>query len=210
VIQVNDISLQTFLKVSKRGIALKLLETILIRDGKVHYLHYHQQRLQRSYHELFSTQAPFHLKELIKVPKDHQSYRCRVIYDQENISIEYIPYLTTLKQSYELIEIDFDYTHKYLNRDCINHAMKNLKKDCEAVFVKNDLITDTSIANVACLINNQWLTPKKPLLRGTTRERLLDEKKLILADISVKDFKNSDKIAFFNALTGFYELPIST
>ena len=88
--------------------------------------------------------------------------------------------------------------------------MDGLEKGCEAIFVKDDLITDSSIANIACLIDNQWLTPKTPLLQGTCRQRLLDEKKLILADISVEDFNKAKKLAFFNALTGFYELPIST
>jgi len=87
--------------------------------------------------------------------------------------------------------------------------MQTAEEGCELIFVKDGLISDSSIANVACLIHNQWLTPKKPLLLGTTRARLLDEKKLTTADISVEDFKSSDKIAFFNALTGFYELPLS-
>ena len=143
-------------------------------------------------------------------PKDTQAYRCRVIYDEVDIEVHYIPYTPTYKTSYQLIPIDFSYADKYLDRTEIDQVMNGLEKGCEAIFVKNNLITDSSIANVACLIDHQWLTPKTPLLQGTTRQRLLDEKKLILADISVEDFNKAQKLAFFNALTGFYELPIST
>lgn len=133
-----------------------------------------------------------------------------MIYDKEDISIEFIPYQLSHKTSYKLITIDFDYEHKFLDRTAIDALMQGIQKECELIFVKDGLITDSSIANVACFINNQWLTPKKPLLLGTTRSRLLNEKKLILADIEVEDFNKAEKIAFFNALTGFYELPLST
>ena len=95
-----------------------------------------------------------------------------------------------------------------MGRDAIQRCMSELNNGVEAVFIKEGLIADTSIANIACKIDDKWLTPKKPLLEGTTRARLLDEKKLILADISVEDFKRATSIAFLNALTGFYELPI--
>ena len=39
---------------------------------------------------------------------------------------------------------------------------------------KNSLLTDSSIANIAIFYNNQWLTPTLPLLKGTTRDRYLN------------------------------------
>jgi 4-amino-4-deoxychorismate lyase len=41
-----------------------------------------------------------------------------------------------------------------------------------------------------------------PLLRGTTQERLLDNKELIQANISVEMLKNAQKIALLNAMVG--------
>ena len=131
-----------------------------------------------------------------------------MVYDATNITVEYLPYTPIYQTRFKCIEIAFSYKHKTVARDAIQKCMFQLDEGVEAVFVKDGLITDTSIANIACKIDNQWLTPKKPLLQGTTRARLLDEKKLILADISVEDFKRATNIAFFNALTGFYELPI--
>lgn len=150
------------------------------------------------------------MEKLLSAPQDNQTYRCRVVYDQTTIEIEYIPYTPNYKKSYELIPINFSYEDKYLDRSEIDNVMSGLQKEYEAIFVKNNLITDTSIANIACYIDNQWFTPKEPLLLGTTRQRLLNEKKLKVADITVEDFKKAKKVAFFNALTGFYELPIST
>lgn len=189
---------------------MKLLETILVTQGKLHHLDYHQQRLNRSFLKLFHKLAPYELEKILTPPQDNQTYRCRVVYDQADIDISYLPYTPTHKRSYQLLPIDFDYDDKYLDRSDIDQAVADLEEGCEAIFIKNNLITDSSIANVACFIDNQWLTPKRPLLQGTTRQRLLDEEKLIPADICVEDFKKADKLAFFNALTGFYELPIST
>ncbi len=139
-------------------------------------------------------------------PQDTHTYRCRFVYDQENYELEFIPYKPLFKTDYKLLEIDFDYPYKYLDRTPIDQAKEGLHTHEEIIFVKRGLITDTSIANIACYINNEWLTPAKPLLEGTARARLLDEKKLTLADITLEDFEKASKIAFFNALTGFYEV----
>jgi 4-amino-4-deoxychorismate lyase len=205
VIQVNVTSLQTSLKISK----LKLLETLLIKDAKILHLNYHQQRLNQTFSKLFPQHKAFNLKELIELPKDEDSYRCRFIYCETDYAIQFIPYKPYYYSKYAFVPIDFNYDFKFEDRSKINDAKKELAEDCEAIFVKNGLITDTAISNIACLINSQWLTPKSPLLFGTTRARLLDEKKLQLADISVDACQNAEKIAFFNALTGFYELPVS-
>jgi 4-amino-4-deoxychorismate lyase len=69
--------------------------------------------------------------------------------------------------------------------------------------VQGGLVSDTTIANVAFFDGSVWLSPKKPLLEGTTRARLLDEKKIHLADIEANDLKRFKKIALLNAMIGF-------
>ena len=51
--------------------------------------------------------------------------------------------------------------------------------------IKNGIITDTSIANIAIFYDGVWITSKNSLLNGTTKDRLIEEKKLIEKDISV-------------------------
>jgi 4-amino-4-deoxychorismate lyase len=181
----------------------------LVQDGQCRHLDYHQKRLNNSYKTLFSSQVPFDLSQLLSPPQDNQSYRCRFIYDQKDHHVAYTPYTPNYKIAYTFVEIDFDYPHKFLDRSDIDQARESLPHDVESIFIKDGLITDTSIANVACLIDDIWLTPTSPLLYGTTRARLLDEKKLTIADITLENFKKASKLAFFNALTGFYELKIT-
>jgi 4-amino-4-deoxychorismate lyase len=64
-------------------------------------------------------------------------------------------------------------------------------------------VTDTSIANVAFYKDGLWFTPKKPLLEGTTRARLLNAGKIIEKDIGVKELKNYSKVALMNAMIDF-------
>lgn len=70
------------------------------------------------------------------------------------------------------------------------------------MIIKNGLISDTTIANIAIYLDGIWITPKKPLLKGTTRDRYLKEGKLIEKDISAEDLKAS-KIALMNAMIDF-------
>ena len=45
----------------------------------------------------------------------------------------------------------------------------------DILIVKNGLLTDTSIANIALYDGNDWYTPLHPLLKGTKRAELLDK-----------------------------------
>jgi 4-amino-4-deoxychorismate lyase len=48
-----------------------------------------------------------------------------------------------------------------------------------------------------------WLTPKTPLLNGTTRQRLLDDGKIVEAEIKVHELRRFTKVALLNAMIGF-------
>ena len=61
------------------------------------------------------------------------------------------------------------------------------KEDCdEIIIVKDGLITETSISNLVFFDGNQWYTPDNPLLKGTCRQRLLEEKKIRETEIRVE------------------------
>ena len=85
--------------------------------------------------------------------------------------------------------------------------MDNLfsKKDSadEIIIIKNGIVTDTTIANIAIFYENIWLTSKNCLLNGTTKNRLIEEKFLIEKDITPKMLKDAPKIALMNAMIGF-------
>ncbi|MBP6497982.1 MAG: aminotransferase class IV, partial [Campylobacteraceae bacterium] len=65
------------------------------------------------------------------------------------------------------------------------------------------LLCDTSIANVALLIDGIWVTPKEPLLKGVTRQRLIDSGFLQIGNLTEASLQKMEKFAIMNALIGF-------
>jgi len=193
VILVRDILVQNFL-VSKN-----YLETIKILDGVIYHLEYHQLRVNSALKS-----KTLQLSNIItKIPKEGL-YRCRIVYNPQEYSVNYIPYTKRKISKLKLIYDDsVSYEKKYENRELFEKYLEE-KEECDDVLIiKNGLLTDTSIANIALYDGKQWLTPKEPLLEGTCRARLLDKQKIYEADIRIEDFKQFEKIALMNAMIDF-------
>lgn len=176
----------------------QFFETICCKDRKAFYLEYHTKRVWNTIGK------DLQLDENITPPKNGL-FRCKVIYNKTNIEdITFSPYKKREIKKLKIIHCDsIEYTYKYLDRSHID-TLFSQKEDCdEILIIKNGLITDTSIANISIFQNNRWLTPKTPLLKGTTRERLLKEKKIQEADLRLTDLLHCKKIALSNAMIGF-------
>ena len=140
-------------------------------------------------------------------PPDNKLYRCRIIYDTNSFNIEYIPYQKRVIQILQTIQADhLDYTLKYADRTQLDRLFVKRDEADDILIIQNDLITDTTIANIAFFDGERWITPKKPLLEGTTRARLLNEKKIFEQDINVADLDNYTEFALMNAMIGFDEI----
>ena len=177
----------------------KYLETIKIDDGLIYHVEFHQSRLDNALNE----DAVHDLENLLSPPLNGL-YRCRVVYDKQNIQIDYFPYNKRSIKSLKVIYDDeIEYGHKYENREAIEKLFSQREECDDILIVKNGLITDTSIANIAFYDGDNWITPKEPLLQGTTRTRLLKEKKLIQKNIRVEELKTYKKIALMNAMIDF-------
>jgi 4-amino-4-deoxychorismate lyase len=180
---------------------MKYFETIRCEDEEVFNLWYHKQRIAKT------IGINVNLEDYI-YPPTQELLKCKFIYDSNlNFEIVYDKYtpkdITTLKI---ITDDSIEYKFKALNREDIDKLYMRKDEADEIVIVKNGFITDTSIANIAVLIDNIWFTPKHPLLYGTTRARLLDDKILEQKDITVEELLNSKKIALMNAMIGFKEL----
>jgi 4-amino-4-deoxychorismate lyase len=192
VIQGSDISQQSFL-VNKQYI-----ETIKIFDRKACNLDYHQARVDRTIGE-----GKLDLYSLIK-PEENGLFRCRIVYDKNDASIEYIPYKKREIKKLKLVFDDtIEYSQKYEDREQINKLFEQREECDDILIVKDGLVTDTSIANIAFFDGDIWLTPKQPLLEGTMRAKLIDEKKIFPTYISYKDISKFQKIALMNAMIDF-------
>ena len=173
-------------------------ETIKCDDFEIFNLEYHQKRVAKTIGKNFD------LQEYIN-PPTNELLRCKIVYNKDEIlSVDYFPYQKRDIKSFKIVvDNGLDYSKKYINRDKIDELF--LKKDScdEIIILKNGVVTDTSIANIAIYYENSWITSKNCLLRGTTRDRLINDRLLIEKDISVQMLKETTKIALMNAMIGF-------
>lgn len=179
-----------------------LLETIKIVDGAIQNLSYHQARYENSLHAL-NKKAKYDLIEFITPPSEG-IYRCRIIYNETDITVTYHPYQFAEINSLKLVFDDnIDYSLKYADRRDLDMLFE-LKKECDDIAIaKKGYITDTSKANLAFFDESKWYTPANPLLQGTTRARYLDEGKVFKKQIAVDDLKEFSKVAVLNAMVDF-------
>ena len=176
-----------------------LLETIKCLDGHCFHLSYHIKRINTS-RQKFGLLTPL---DISLIPPKKGLFRCRLIYTDEILKVEYLPYVKKVPHTFKLIHSDISYDLKYENRDELNALVNTKEGSDEIIIVKDGLVTDTSIANLCFFDGQQWQTPSKPLLYGTTRQRLLDEKKIVPADISFEEIHKYSKMAVINAMTDF-------
>ena len=179
-----------------------LLETIKIEAGVIYNLPYHQERCTQSRQALYGATNILELKTHIS-PPSKGLYRCRILYKKSIHSVEYIPYVPKIISSLKIIASNIEYTYKYANRDTLNRLLSIEKAYDDILIEKNGYLTDTSIANIAFYDGKQWVTPQNPLLKGTMRQKLIDEGFLQTKQIKVADISAYTQVALMNAMLGF-------
>ena len=179
------------------------LETIRSVDGSIKNIAYHQERYESvlRYFGVFE----FQNLECYLHPPQSGLYRCRLLYDLEgNISVTYHKYHKRNISSLKLLHDEtIEYTFKSIKREKIDRLFALREEFDDVLIVKNNLLRDTTVANIALYCDGIWFTPKTPLLRGTTRERLLREGKIIERDIHVDTIYNYSRVALLNAMIDF-------
>ncbi|MCG3675496.1 aminotransferase class IV family protein [Aliarcobacter butzleri] len=181
--------------------SIKYFETIKCEDFEVFNLNYHQKRVANT------IGLNINLQEYIN-PISEELLRCKLIYDENGVvDVLYSPYKKRDIKSFKIIfDNEIEYSKKYLNRAKLDELYEK-RDDCdEVIIIKNEIVTDTTIANIAIFYENSWITSKNCLLGGTTRARLLEEKKLFEKDITLDMLKNASKVALMNAMIGFDEI----
>ena len=173
-------------------------ETIKCEDYEIFNLDYHKKRV------CSTIGLNIDLQEYI-YPPSNELLRCKLVYDESGVlDISFFPYKKRVVNSLKLVyKDDISYEKKYLNREDLDYLFQKKEDADDIIIVKNSLLTDTSIANIALCFDGVWFTPKTPLLKGTTRARLLKEEKIFEKDIFVKDLKKVEKVALMNAMIDF-------
>jgi len=177
---------------------MQYFETIKCNDNEVFNLEYHNNRVSQT------IGLNLNLQEYV-YPTSSELLRCKLIYSNDGIEdVQYFKYQKREIKTFKIIFSDeIDYSKKYLDRRSIDSLFNQKGSSDEIIIVKNDLLTDTSIANIAIFDGASWITPIKPLLYGTTRARLLEEKMIFEKDITLEMLKNAKKIALMNAMIDF-------
>jgi len=181
------------------------IETIKALDGEIYHIDYHQKRYESTLKYFYGIVNEIcKLQEYLHPPKNGL-YRCRVVYSHRGIiDVSYHPYKKReINKLKIIINNDITYKYKSTDRELLNKAYELREEADDVIIVKNGYITDTTIANIALQKDGIWYTPQTPLLRGTTRQRLLDAGKIKEAKINIKDIKTYSQIALLNSMIDF-------
>lgn len=189
---------------------MDFLESIRFEDGHYHLLSLHQLRVNRTFAAFYPGIRPLQLEEVLPSIDEQGKSKVRVVYNHNEHQIEHAPYHPKVIRSVKLVEADaLEYAFKYSDRKEINKLVEDSGAD-EIIIVRNGFITDASYANLAFWDGKIWWTPSEPLLSGVRRKALLDQKKLIVADIRVSDIRNFKSASLINAMLDLDEMPINT
>lgn len=192
-----------------------LLETLRAVDGEIEGLEFHLQRMIQSRQTLWGLMDIPDLKGAL----EHSGVTCgpgiwkiRVLYDRVIRRIESTPYKPLSYNKIALVDDNsLEYSYKWADRFALNQLQNraNSAGADTALIVRNGLITDFLSANAVFFDGVNWLSPSKPLLRGTRRHRLLLSGKILTADIAVEDLCGFHCISPINAMVDLGEIRIN-
>ena len=134
------------------------------------------------------------------------TYRLTLEYSLAGLSaIRLVPYCKRTIHALRPLPLPdgFEYSYKYSDRSFFQQVKAELPDDEEPLFVRPDgTITDTSFTNVLTETEAGYLTPTRPLLKGTQREGLLRAGLIAEADdLTLSTLRSKAKaILLINAL----------
>lgn len=123
-------------------------------------------------------------------------------------SFELTPYTVRPVQRIRLVDADdLRYGKKYTDRCDIQRYFQQRGLCDDVLLVQQGHLTDTSYANIALFDGDHWYTPAWPVLRGTRREKLIENGTLRSFVIRERDLHNFEKIRLINAMLPWGEGP---
>jgi len=181
-------------------------ETIQVSEGKILHAEWHTKRMKRTIEHFFGCPCDSKTHDISallgNVPFPDGLMKCRVLYSSVIEDIEFMPYIRPQPERFRLIECnEIDYSFKFADRADIDELFGKRGNADEIIIVRNGCITDTSIANLVFFDGQNLFTPDTPLLRGTHRERLLHERKIVEKRITTKNISEFKSFYPINAMS---------
>lgn len=196
------------------------IETFMLRGGELIAGELHRERMLRTLREQGAESSSAFQQSLLSTSPWREveaylagqqilpatTYRLTLEYSLAGLSaIRLIPYCKRTIRALRpiLLPDGFDYSYKYADRHFFGRVKAELTSDEEPLFVHPDgTITDTSFTNVLIETEAGYLTPTRPLLKGTQREGLLRAGLIAEADdLTLSKLRSKAKsILLINAL----------
>ena len=196
------------------------IETFMLRGGELIAGELHRERMLRTLRgQEAETSSAFLQRLLSTAPwqeveayltgqqiRPATTYRLTLEYSLTGLSaVRLVPYCKRTIRALRPIPLPdgFEYSYKYADRSFFERVKAELISDEEPLFVRPDgTITDTSFTNVLIETEAGYLTPTRPLLKGTQREGLLRAGLIAEADdLTLSTLRSKAKaILLINAL----------
>lgn len=184
----------------------RLIESIKLLDGKFHNLFYHEQRMKIALWELFGIDRPADLTSYL-MSHDYPRkglYKCRVLYDEARWNVMFTAYEPRTIRRVKVVEDEeISYEHKFEDRSGIDRLFNKRGACDDVLIVRKGKVTDCSFSNVAFRKGAAWFTPAVPLLNGTTRQRLIHERKILPREILKEEISSFETFRLMNAMLEF-------
>ncbi len=190
-----------------------LFETLRFEDGRFNNLVYHERRIRLALKDVLGSTDGINLEEVLKqFPKPGPGlYKCKLMYDDKSNQVEFTPYTAKPVTSLKVIYDDaIYYRHKFSERTELKNHFGQRGVCDDVLIIKNNRITDTSMANIALRKGNEWFTPSTFLLAGTMRQNLLDEQVIQEIEIKADEVVNFQSFKCINAMLLFEAPEVST
>ena len=182
----------------------RFIETIRVENGRALSLPYHQKRVNESLLLTGGGSVRLSLAGLLgNLPTTEGVFKARIVYDNTGKVLEQslTPYTPKKVRTLRLVDCDdIDYSLKYADRTRLNALAARVGSADEIIIVRHGKLTDTSYSNIALYDGENWFTPRYPLLRGTMRQRLLDEGVIQETDITPADLRRYRQVSLINAM----------
>lgn len=188
-----------------------LLESIKLKDGRLHNLKYHQLRMNGAMAELFTDAPEIDLNKHIQISEQCRTglFKVRILYGPAIERVEFEAYQRRTIRSLKIVHHEsIDYHLKFTDRQILQELYAQ-RGDCDdIIIIKNGWVTDAFAANLLFFDGQKWVTPNSPLLKGTQRQFLLNEGIISEKEIREDEISGYSKVGLINAMVGFEEMPV--